>query len=513
VGGLAISPVQAVGKFCNSDDVLNCIVTFLLEGYVMYYQIKSNILYRNYGTFGYITDNRNYCYEKIGNYYPVIGDKIVSETGSIFLDALSQQPKEISELLPQIMQHITGVEYCVVYNDLIDFYNQLEKDGFIISGATAIECHQKDNKNYKYLNNCSDVPALEGHLDTQDFLKRYFDNKPVLRSLHIEITSVCNERCMHCYIPHENKNHHMDLDLFNKIVDESIKMKVLNFTLTGGEPMLHPNFLEMIKKCRKENISMNILSNLTVISKDIIAEFKGNPLISIQASLYSINPYIHDEITGVKGSCNLTKEAIRSLAENNVNLQISCPIIKQNFQCFSEVIEWAKTMNINVSSDYVIIGRYNSNTDNLNCRLDYKDVSSILKERASSNDVINIEKEIAEKKLLAKEDAICSVCRYSLCVSEKGNVYPCAGWQSFVLGDLNKSSLDSIWYESKKVNYLRDLRIKDFTDCCNCSYFNYCDVCMARNANENESQDPMKVSNYYCKIAKLRKDIFNNNKI
>lgn len=478
----------------------------------MYFQIKSNIMFRNYNKFGYITDNRNYCYKNIDENNLVIGDKIVSETGAIFLSVLSHQPKELSELVIQIMKSISDVEYDVINHDTIDFYYLLENDGFIVSGTTSEECNKNDTDSCKKIvfkkikTSFGDVNT-DTRQDTQEFLRNYFGNKPLLKSLHIEITSICNERCIHCYIPHELKDRHMDLGLFSKIVDESIEMKVLNFTLTGGEPMLHPNFLEMIKRCRKENISLNILSNLTALSEDIVTELKTNPLISIQVSLYSINPNIHDEITKVKGSCSITKKAIENLVDSNINLQISCPILKQNVHCYLDVIEWAKTMNINVSYDYNLLGKYNSDTENLYCRLNYNDVRDIV-ENDLNKERINLKKEIEEKKELTLDNAICSVCRYSFCVSEKGNVYPCAGWQSFVLGNLYESTLSTIWSESKKINILRNLKIKDFEACSVCNDRIYCSICMARNANENQSHDPMKMSKYYCDLAHLKREMY-----
>ncbi len=476
----------------------------------MYFQIKSNILFRNYDTFGYITDNRDYSYKKIRDNNPVIGDLIVSETGALFLSVLSQQPKEMVDLVYDIMKLIPSLTFDEIYNDAFAFYNQLEKYGFLVSGNNWEECIQNDNLQ-KSTNTEQSINSLvdlknESLVNTQDFFKSIFGDKPLLRSIHIDLTSVCNERCIHCYIPHENKLHHMDFSLFKKILDESIEMKVLNYTITGGEPLLHPNFLEIIKLCRKSNISLNILSNLTLLNNEIFSEFINNPLISVQASLYSIDPDIHDEITKVKGSCNLTKKAIIRLVENNVNVQISCPIIKQNVKCYLDVIEWAKAMNINVSSDYNLLGSYNSNKNNLKCRLEHKEVSEILN-NLNDEDIIKIQKEVEENKLITIDDTICSVCRYSFCISENGDVYPCAAWKSFVLGNLYKSRLSDIWYESDKINYLRKLKLKDFKICSSCDDRAYCSICMAKNANENKSNNPMIVSEYHCEIARLKRKV------
>jgi len=132
-------------------------------------------------------------------------------------------------------------------------------------------------------------------------------------------------------------------------------MRLLHLTLSGGEPMLHKNFCDFIRKCKEYDFSVNVLSNLTLLDDEIIKEMKANPLLGVQVSLYSMNSNIHDEITQMKGSFEKTKNAILKLIENDIPLQISCPIMKQNKDCYDEVIKWANKHKIHAGDDYVII--------------------------------------------------------------------------------------------------------------------------------------------------------------
>lgn len=476
----------------------------------MYYQLKSDIIFRNYKDFGLITDNRNFAYRKQNDTNKPIGDKILSDTGAVFLSVLTTQPQSIKKIVHKILTRIPDVEFNTIYNDAKEFYDLLVQERFLASGVTQLKCRQNDTNTYTqtlYKNKVLHTNEPKITIDTQDFLDNRFDKEPQLRNIHIEITSICNERCVHCYIPHEYKNNYMDFSLFKRIVRESKNMNVLNFTLTGGEPMLHPQFIEIIKLCKRENFSLNILSNLTVINEHIIHELKSNPLINVQASLYSVTPEIHDAITKMKGSCNLTKTAIKKSVKNNINLQICCPIIQQNKDCYQEVIKWAHEMNINTISDYIIMGKYNSEIDNLNCRLSIDDIEYVMNRDPYYN-YNNLIKEIEEKKSLTPEDSICSVCRYSLCISETGNVYPCAGWQSNILGNLHNTRIQTIWNKSEKIKCLRKIQIKDFKACAVCKDRIYCSICMVRNANENPEGDPMIISKYHCNLARLKREIY-----
>ena len=481
----------------------------------MYFKQKSNVIFRNYESFGYITDNRNFGYKQANSDRNDIGDKIVSQSGAVFLSVLGKKPQTLDDLAKKISMQFTNVDIETIKIDARKFYCLLELDGFIVSGETLQECNEKDSRfSYKVVEpknenkDCSPTKGFEK--STQDFFDEYFENEPQLTNLHIEITSKCNERCVHCYIPHDNKLNHIEPDLFYNILEQCKKMNLLHITLSGGEPMMHDHFIDFLKKCNEYNFSVNVLSNLTLLNKDIIEEMKKNRLLSVQVSLYSMDSIIHDAITQIKGSFEKTKNAILKLKEHDIHLQISCPIIKQNVNCFKFVIDWGKTHNINVGSDYVIIASYDHTTQNLSNRLSINDVKKIINQSSinESKYLELIKNETEKKKELNPDDIVCSVCYSSICIADNGNVYPCAGWQDYIVGNVNETSLNNIWNNSIKVQYLRNLRKRDFPKCIKCPENEFCTMCMVRNANEHPLGDPLAVNKYFCNIAKLNKKKF-----
>lgn len=481
----------------------------------MYLKLKYNVIFRNYESFGYITDNRNFGYAPTNNNKTDIGDKILSESGAVFLSVLSKIPQTIDVLAEKIVSRFTDVDITIIKHDAIDFYCILEQEGFIVSGKTFQECEEKDTKfSYKTLELESIEKTLYSNTrhikkDTQEFFAEYFKGKPQLTSLHIELTSKCNERCMHCYIPHEDKICNIDTDLFYDIIRQCRDLNVLHLTLSGGEPMLHKNFCDFLRKCREYDFSVNVLSNLTLLDDEILQEMKANPLLGVQVSLYSMNPDIHDEITQMKGSFEKTKNAILKLIENDIPLQISCPIMKQNKGCYNEVVLWANQHKIRTGDDFVIIARYNHTTQNLNCRLSIDEVKEIINDKVTDDakylEQIEIE---AERKLNSTpDDFICTVCNYSICIADNGNVFPCAGWHGYIVGNVKETPLNEIWNNSERVQYLRGLRKKDFPNCIKCQDKEYCTICMVRNANESPLGDPLAVNEYFCDIAKFNRKI------
>ena len=115
---------------------------------------------------------------------------------------------------------------------------------------------------------------------------------------------------MHCYIPPACKDTAINSELLFKILQEGRNLNIIHVTLSGGEPLLHKDFLSFLKKCRELDLAVNVLTNLTLLNDKILDEMKLNPLLSVQTSLYSMIPEVHDTITKVKGSFKKTKESI-----------------------------------------------------------------------------------------------------------------------------------------------------------------------------------------------------------
>src|SRR5665648_337691 len=112
----------------------------------MFFKQKSNVIFRNYESFGYITDNRNFGYKQTNNNENYIGDKILSESGAVFLSVLGRTPQTLDELANKIKKQFTDVDIRTIKNDAREFYSMLERDGFIVSGETLRECDEKDTR-------------------------------------------------------------------------------------------------------------------------------------------------------------------------------------------------------------------------------------------------------------------------------------------------------------------------------------------------------------------------------
>lgn len=464
----------------------------------MYFKIKDHVMFRRYKEYGYLTDNSMFGYKMMNDCLRMPGERFVSESGAVMLGELTKKPKDIEIIINALLNIFVDIDYEELKQDTIDFFMQFVNEGFLSVGNTIDECLGFKSKD-EYINNSE----IKTEVVVDDCSKHIFSQNDFLRSLHIEIANECNERCLHCYIPHELKTKTIDSSLFYKIVEEGRNLNILNVTLSGGEPLLHKDFVGFLKRCRELDLSVNVLSNLTLLTDEIIDEMVNNPLLCVQTSIYSMNTEIHDTITKVKGSLEKTKTNVLKLLNMGIPVQISCPVMKQNKDSFREVVDWGKEHNITVATDYVIFASYDHTSCNLVNRLSLKEIKEVFDSQLTKEYAVYLYNSAKEKYAMTADDPICSICRYYLCISAEGDVFPCVGWQNNKLGNIQEKSIKEIWQDSSEIKCLREIKRNSFPSCVSCEDRGYCAVCMMSNSNENKDGDAFRINEFHCKVAAM----------
>jgi len=471
----------------------------------MFIKLKKDSFIRIYDNTGYIVNRTSFS------------DRVTDESGAVFLSALSREPKAIDEIAGIIAKSFIDADLTEINRDCVDFFSELENDGFVVSAETLQELKKKDlDFSYDKLSGILKSKSLslsQADTDTQTYLNSHFQKKPKLMSFHIELTSRCNERCVHCYIPHDEKTTDIEPSLFYSALEQSHEMGVLDLTFSGGEPLLHPYFCDFLRRAKEFDFSVCVLSNLTMLNENILSAIKEGVLSSVNVSLYSMNPIIHDSITGLPGSFEKTKANILQLIENNIPVQINCPVMKQNKDSYKDVLLWGHERKCRVLTDFMIMAKFDHNTDNLLHRLSPQETGEVMSE-ITNNDIVyqqrlsdtDFESVYANNEDISN-DIVCGVCITFLGMTANGNIYPCPGWQDYFCGNIKETRLKEIWENSPQINYLRGIRRKDFPECLNCKDRGFCALCMARNGNEDPDGNMFHINKHFCEVAAVNRKI------
>jgi MoaA/NifB/PqqE/SkfB family radical SAM enzyme len=341
-------------------------------------------------------------------------------------------------------------------------------------------------------------------------------NRPAykLNNILLELTLKCNEKCPHCYIP-KNGN---DCDIFmffenaKKYLEQASRLGVQEITFSGGEPFLNKDILKILQFAEKLNFShIYVLSNLTLIKEKHISVLEKLKSITIQTTLFSTKADIHDKITGFKGSHLKTTELIKLLNNKGVKVQISCPLLKQNYQTFRELQRWADDLDYKFYPNFDIVAQTNFNTSTLRNAVNNQQKVDLIKELIildkhpfwSKWKGVNQE---TESELSLFENP-CEAGISQITIAPNGDVFPCMLWHIAGVGNLNDMSLKDIWANSTILNKIRNTRMKDF-DLNGSDIMKYIKICYARNANSSAG-DYLHIAKSDFEYAELLKKMVN----
>src|SRR5271169_6292216 len=172
-------------------------------------------------------------------------------------------------------------------------------------------------------------------------------------SVQLDLTYRCNERCVHCYLDHDDHGE-MSLAEIKHLLDEMAEAGVFILTLSGGEIFLRKDFFEILEYARELTFCIKLKTNAVLIREAQAARIRDLGVESIQVSIYSHRPEVHDAITKVPGSLRRSINAIRFLRAQGLKVVIGNVLMTQNMQDYHGVRALAEEIDANYTLDPTI---------------------------------------------------------------------------------------------------------------------------------------------------------------
>ncbi|MCJ7443227.1 MAG: SynChlorMet cassette radical SAM/SPASM protein ScmF [Methanotrichaceae archaeon] len=172
---------------------------------------------------------------------------------------------------------------------------------------------------------------------------------PPLNMLYFYLTDDCNLACRHCWIapkfnPQGDKSHSLPIELFEEAIKEAKPLGLTSLKLTGGEPLLHPQFTKLLQIVRREKLSLNIETNGLLCTPDMAAEIAESTISCIAVSIDGTDPETHESIRGVPGSFEKATLAVRNLVSVGIRPQIIMTVMRRNIDQIDEMAFLAKKL-------------------------------------------------------------------------------------------------------------------------------------------------------------------------
>lgn len=325
-------------------------------------------------------------------------------------------------------------------------------------------------------------------------------------NVHFDVTYRCNERCVHCYLEHEDHGELSTAEI-KRVLEQLAEAGTLFLTFSGGEIFLRPDFFELLAHARKLHFDITLKTNALLINEDRAGELKRLGVRKIQVSLYSDDPAVHDAITKVPGSLERTLRAVRFLKEQGLVVKVSCPLMKQNLHSFRGVQRLADELGVTYIMDPTITPMIDGGSGPLSMRLGADELLPVFSDSvlnpplAPSRDSAKTEPPDAVLTAAQAYDNIpCSAGHNSCYISPYGDVYPCVQ-MPVPTGNLRGKTFHDIWYGGGEMERVRAARESMVRVCTSCPIKEYCQRCPG--LAHVEDGDMLGPSERACEIAEL----------
>jgi MoaA/NifB/PqqE/SkfB family radical SAM enzyme len=117
--------------------------------------------------------------------------------------------------------------------------------------------------------------------------KRLFDRKPLQCSLYV--TDRCNLDCAYC-TEYDNSRPHPSIDDLKKWVRKIRELGTMRIALVGGEPLTHPDIVELVRYCRELGFATSLTTNGFLLTHKLVVELEKAGLQVMQISVDRMTP-------------------------------------------------------------------------------------------------------------------------------------------------------------------------------------------------------------------------------
>ena len=311
-------------------------------------------------------------------------------------------------------------------------------------------------------------------------------------SAQLDLTYRCNERCVHCYLDHHDHGEMTTAEI-KHLLKEMAEAGVFILTLSGGEIFLRKDFFEILEYARELMFCVKLKTNAVLIREREAQRIRELGVESIQISIYSHRPEVHDAITLIPGSLKRSLDAIRFLKSQGLKVLIANVLMTQNRQDYPGVRALAAELGVECTLDPTVTPMMDGNRSTVSLGVDHSTLREVFRDPSLVEDV----EEFCATPAKAGENELeaipCSAGHTACYVSPYGDVFPCVQFP-VPTGNVRQQRFIDIWRHSEKMNEVRSIRVKHLTTCTQCAHVSSCTRCpglayMEGNMRGPSSQD------------------------
>jgi radical SAM protein with 4Fe4S-binding SPASM domain len=328
-----------------------------------------------------------------------------------------------------------------------------------------------------------------------------------------EVTARCNLRCVHCYLPLSqrvgSRRGELSLVEIDRILSEIAEAGCLWLLLTGGEPFLRQDFLDIYDLAKHKGFITTIFTNGTLITEraaDHLAEWRP---FSIEISIYGATQATYESVTGIPGSFDRCMRGIELLLERGLPLRLKSVLLTLNQHELVLMKQLSENLGLEFRYDPVISAGIDGSQAPVQYRLAPEQIIfTEIQDPGRAEDWPKVFEEVKGFEIKNRGYFNCGAGRTSFHIDAEGKLCLCLSARTPNF-DLHQGSFQEGWD-----HFLTNQLAMEYSDqfgCLGCDLRMVCMQCPAMGITE--FGDPEARVPFLCNLTHLRSEAFNLDKI
>ena len=328
------------------------------------------------------------------------------------------------------------------------------------------------------------------------------------------ITRTCNLRCIHCYSDSMAARYpgELDWEQMQAVVADLAAYQIPSLLLSGGEPLIHPRFFDLVNLATAAGLKLTISTNGTLITPEKAAILKAANVAYVGISLDGIGE-IHDQFRGKQGAFNAAVEGFKACHEVGQKTGLRLTLTRHTVSDIERILDFIEEQEIQRVCFYHLVpsGRGSAlqilrpeesrhALDTLLARVEQWDRAGTHRELLTVTQpadgpylLLRMEREnhpnfeAARELLKWNGGGANSSGRGIANIDTQGNVHPDQFWQDVQLGNVKQTPFSEIWEgrhppSAAKLKEIRSIGLLTSEErqariegpCGNCRWFSLC---------------------------------------
>ena len=268
----------------------------------------------------------------------------------------------------------------------------------------------------------------------------------------------CNQKCLHCYAAGQPLSDTPELTTaqWKDILAKLRAANVPQVTFTGGEPTLRADLVELVEVAQWFVTRLN--TNGRLLTPELCRRLYEASLDSVQVTLYSHDPAIHNALVGAEGFDD-TVTGIRNAVAAGLSVSVNTPLCSLN-EDYAATVRFVHELGVRyVTCSGLIPSGSAEGAESRATRLTEEQVTDVLRRAVTVAEELEMEMDFTSPGWL-KEETLrslgltlvpsCGACLSNMAIAPDGGVIPCQSWlSSQPLGNMLTDDWDKIWQSQR----------------------------------------------------------------